>query len=336
MLIKKFEEKPEALALLASLLAEAEGATRKEIEKEIRFVRAGIAAEKESAYYIDFEFGAAKNWAVIHDLRLEVAGRVAQIDHLIINRVMEVFVLESKSVHSGIKITEDGEFLRWVDWKKTYEGMASPLTQNDRHIAVLADAMKQIELPTRLGLRLEPTFESYVLLSPKARIDRPKKFDTSRIIKSDEFVKTMQKKFDENVGKAFISIAKVISQETLESLGHQIAALHLPIQIDYPAKFGLPAARAQPIARAPVTNDVEKSIATEAVLSCRHCKSNKLSILHGKYGYYFKCSDCDGNTPIKVSCGQGGHKERIRKEGLRFFRECAECKSSSLFFTNKE
>lgn len=55
---------------------------------------------------------------------------------------------------------------------------------------------------------------------------------------------------------------------------------------------------------------------------------------YGKYGYYFKCADCDGNTPIKIGCGHDGHKERIRKDGVKFFRECEQCKTSSLYFVN--
>src|SRR3546814_3644929 len=73
---------------------------------------------------------------------------------------MDVYVLEHKHFHAGIKITEDGEFLRWNNYQKTYEGMASPLEQNERHIQVLKDVMAQIELPTRLGVRIPPSLRS--------------------------------------------------------------------------------------------------------------------------------------------------------------------------------
>jgi hypothetical protein len=58
-----------------------------------------------------------------------------------------------------------------------------------------------------------------------------------------------------------------------------------------------------------------------------------LSVQYGKFGYYFKCGDCEGNSPIKLTCS-AGHKERIRKDGAKFFRECAECKTSALYFEN--
>ena len=69
---------------------------------------------------------------------------------------------------------------------------------------------------------------------------------------------------------------------------------------------------------------------------CRKCQSTDISIQHGKFGYYFKCGSCDGNTPIKLGCSTEGHKERLRKDGLRFYRECADCQSSAMYFTNPQ
>ena len=45
-------------------------------------------------------------------------------------------------------------------------------------------------------------------------------------------------------------------------------------------------------------------------LQCRKCQGSGSSIQYGKFGYYFKCRGCDGNTPIKFDCGKEGHKER--------------------------
>jgi hypothetical protein len=69
---------------------------------------------------------------------------------------------------------------------------------------------------------------------------------------------------------------------------------------------------------------------------CRKCQGTHISIQYGKFGYYFKCDSCDGNTPIKLDCGKEGHKERLRKDGLQFYRECADCQSSVMYFTNPQ
>lgn len=347
MLIKHADSKQPAVDILENLKRrpDATEAQQQAVDKELKLLRAGIKGEEESAYLIDFDFKASKMTAVIHDLRLEINGRVAQIDHLLIHRTLTVFVLETKHFNSGMKITDEGEFLRWNDYKKTYEGMPSPLAQNERHIEVLKDAFGTIDMPTRLGIRLSPTYESYVLASAGARIDRSKKFDSSRIIKADVLLKTIEKQWDnEGLLDTLGSMSKLVSTETVEGIAKKLCSLHRPIVIDYAAKFGfgasppIPAETQSPKVPSPapvaMTEIPPPVTETTTNLVCRQCGSDKISVQYGKYGYYFKCAACEGNTPIKLGCGQDGHKERLRKDGRRFYRECAECKTSSQFFEN--
>ena len=88
MQIKAADDKQPQIDELTALAARpnVDAATRRQIEIEIRKVRAGAAGERDAAYEIEFHFGAEPNRVTIHDLRLKVDGRVAQIDHLIIER----------------------------------------------------------------------------------------------------------------------------------------------------------------------------------------------------------------------------------------------------------
>ncbi|HSB80836.1 MAG TPA: nuclease-related domain-containing protein, partial [Candidatus Methylomirabilis sp.] len=187
MLLKAPDDKSHLFAELERLATVASAGQKRQIAEEVRILRAGFSGERESVYLLDFYLKASRNTTVIHDLRLDLNGRVAQIDHVLLHRTLNVFVLETKHFQSGLKITEDGEFLRWNPSTKTYQGMPSPLAQNKRHIAVLRDAFDRIDLPTRLGVQLTPVFLSYVLVSPRAWIERPKRFDTSHILKADLF-----------------------------------------------------------------------------------------------------------------------------------------------------
>ena len=216
--------------------------------------------------------------------------------------------------------------------------MPSPLEQNERHIAVLKDVFDQIEMPTRLGLRLAPTFHTLVLIAPDARIDRPKKFDTSRVIKADQLSKTLKKDLDDSGVLGAFSLAKVVASETIEDIGRQLLLRHAPIKIDYTAKFGLNTVQktvaATTVVSPPIKLQPKQEVQDKKSMKCRACGSEKLTVQYGKYGYFFKCASCDGNTPIKLGCGVDGHKERLRKEGNKFYRECTDCKTSSLFFQN--
>jgi hypothetical protein len=301
-----------------------------------------MKGEAESAYLIDFDYAKSPNWAVIHDLRLEFGGRVAQIDHLLINRWMDVYVLETKHFHAGLKITEEGEFLRWNDFRKSYEGMPSPLEQNERHIAVLRDAMSKIELPERLGLRIAPSFNSFVLVSPSARITRSTKFDASRVIKADQLKKNIWKDIEgEGVFTMLKTVAKIVSGETVEYVAKQIAELHSPLSSAGEADklFGTPKRPIAPFTstreRIEPTFQPQSASNSKIGAACKDCRGANGSVLYGKFGYYFKCAACETNTAIRFSC-QPGHSPRLRKEGLAFFRECTDCGSSEMFHLNSD
>src|SRR5690606_31206006 len=202
--------------------------------------------EHESAYDIDFYSGSSKNRIVLHDLRFEHNGRVAQIDHLILNRLLEVYVLETKHFSEGVSITEQGEFSIWFGGKP--RGIPSPLEQNERHIAVLKDVFKTLDMPTRLGIRLQPSFESLVLVSKNARIGRPQKFKTARVLKSGQLEGWIRKNIDSG---SPLLMAKFVSVETLTNVARQLVALHRPLMPDYRAKFRITEEALRPAATVP-------------------------------------------------------------------------------------
>jgi len=338
MILKKMDSKDRQISELEHLLAIAPSDKKPMIKKELGLLRSGIKGEKEAAYLIDFDFKTSKNTMVIHDLRLKVNNRVAQIDHLLIHRTLNIFVLETKWFHSKIKITENGDFLRWVDSTKSYVGLESPFAQNERHIAVLTDAFKKITMPSRMGVKLAPVFHSMVLMSPEAVIVRPGKRDTSTIIKADALKKTIDDRFEANNFLVDVmNLSRFVSTETIRDIGRRLISLHKPATFDYAARFGIP----ESIHRAD-SNEKGKSSKVRFLrpriptldLRCRHCNSEDMIVQYGRYGYYFKCNACGKNTPIKLGFCKKGHKERIRKEGQCYFRECTECKTSSLFFKN--
>lgn len=347
MIIKEMDDRTDELAALDVQARESTGSVAKRAKEDLLIRRAGMKGERESAYLIDFHFKATANWFVIHDLRLEQDGRTAQIDHLLFNRALECYVLESKHFHAGLKITDEGEFLRWNSYRKTFEGMASPLAQNERHVAVLKDVFKAMEMPTRLGLRLMPRLLPYVLVSPKSRIDRAAKFDSSAVIKADKIRQQFVENLDsETTLETVFSAARYVSAATARDIAERLAALHRPVR--WPVTQRSPASISPPQTRlaedAPTTQEKEVNEARAVAGSlqepaldgpeCKKCGERKGAILHGKYGYYFKCSACQGNTKVAFSC-KPGHNPRLRKAKERFFRECADCETSQLYFVNE-
>lgn len=239
MLFKHRDSKTVELKELQQLLST--NLTEKQkfaIEREFNTIGKGEEGESDSAYYINFYYGNSKNWAVIHDLRIEFEGLVAQIDHILINKLFDFYILESKNYKNGIKITDNGEFEAFYN-KKSF-GIPSPLEQNERHIFAL-DKFLHVHklLPKRMGVTIKPTYFNYILISPKSTIKRPaaNKFDSTNVIKADT-LKTVIDKNTERIS-ALSGIAKASSFSTIEDLAKKLVSLHKPIKMNWAKRFGI-------------------------------------------------------------------------------------------------
>lgn len=254
MIIKQADDKQLQLDTLQSLLShpQADTATKNRIERERRNIQAGIHGEEEAAYEMKVHWGESKNWMILNDLRVEHNDLVAQIDHLIINRWLDIWVCESKHFSEGIAINEHGEFAAFFG-NKPY-GVPSPIEQNNKHILILQRLFDSgaVKLPTRLGFTIKPSLKSLVLVSKGARISRPKKkvVGLSCIVKNDQLFKLIDKAVDNSNP---LIMAKIIGQDTLKEVANEIAKHHKPIEFNWAAKFGLSDAVETPIQVSPST-----------------------------------------------------------------------------------
>ena len=235
MLIKRGDSIEPRVGVLRSLLAgNLSSDERSSVEAKLRMLSAGEKGENSSRYYIDFYFEGSRNWVVLHDLRLEHGGKVAQIDHLLINRMFVFYVLETKNFSQGIKVNKRGEFMVLCK-DGQYRGIASPIEQNERHIMLMKRLFKEIGhiFPKRVGMHIKPSYKHYVLMSPQAKIVCPE--GVSGVIKSDAFYKETQKEsglFDlrsliDDL-RSLIDLSKMVSTETLKSFAERLAEYHRP------------------------------------------------------------------------------------------------------------
>jgi len=312
MLIKPIDERNSDITILNKLLEHPgiNAGVRQKIEREIKQIRAGVKGENDAAYEIEFYLKDGKNYATIHDLRVEHNGRVAQIDHIIIDRFLNIWVCESKHFSSGIAINEHGECTTFYAGKA--HGIASPIEQNKKHCDVLNKIFQDnvIEPQKRLGFTITPKIFSLILISNNARISRPKlKVDgLDTIIKAEKIFDKIQSDQDKQGASV---IAKVISSETLKDFAERIVALHKPIPYDWRAKFGISdssnnTAKLQP--HTSVTDDSNHRCASCGVSVsekvAKYCAANNELFNEKIY-----CRDCQGkiqssDNNICTSCGK--------------------------------
>ena len=229
MLLKSADDKSKRLTLLEELLQSLaiDQTQKKWLREELVRVKRGIQGERESAHYLDHYFKGGENHVVLHDLRFVVDGDVTQIDHLIINRAGGVYLLETKNYACNLVINERGEFT--AEYNNARFGIPSPIEQSLRHERVLRKLLERLDIVGRT--QKSPDFHHVVMLHPKATIERPpsKSFDTSNIIKADQFP-TWHKNFVDKMGLGtfFMSALNIRSQDATREMGEKLMRQHRP------------------------------------------------------------------------------------------------------------
>lgn len=230
MLIKPPDDYSKRLRLLEDLRKSDRLDDRQKdwLRNEYYRLKPGLAGERDAAHYLDLSISHGPNHAVLHDLRLASDGLVAQIDHLIVNRFLMFFLLETKTYSGNLHINEHGEFMVEYANERRY-GIPSPLEQSRRHETVLRKILEQLGITGRAGT--EPTFIHVVMVHPKAIIERPPadKFDTSMVIKADQF-RTWQLKYLDAMGTGTF-LAKSLNlrgRDTVKQWGELLKSAHRP------------------------------------------------------------------------------------------------------------
>jgi hypothetical protein len=240
MLIKSASDKYADINILRRLMAgkDVDVTTKEKISKQIRMIQAGAKGESEAAYEINFHFEESPNWMILHDLRLQVKNRVAQIDHILINRQLDVWICESKHFSEGIAFNKYGECTAFHDGKPY--GVPSPIEQNKRHGIVIRSLFNSgvIDVPKLGFFPIRPELHSVILVSNGARISRPEEgmplIET--VIKQEQ----LNNHIDANLRtQAPWWKDGAVSSKDLENIARQIAAMHTPVQFDWAARFGL-------------------------------------------------------------------------------------------------
>lgn len=210
-------------------------AEREAVEREKAMLLSGNKAERDAAYQMDFQLKDHKSWHILHDLRFEHAGFVAQIDHLAFNLLWDFYIIETKNIQTKVKVENN----RWSAlYGNHWQGIPSPVEQNARHISLLKRMIEDKGLmPKVLGMRVSPRFVNVVVV-PSGCVIQSSAPDRW-VLHMDEFVRKLRSDFS---GLKSFSLARTLSNPSegeMAGLAYGLLRLHKPFKIDYAAKFGL-------------------------------------------------------------------------------------------------
>lgn len=294
MIIKSKDDTRAAIARLHDLLVRKKNSKKRQaaVEEELARALAGAQGENETARHIDRALQDSEDWAVIHDLRLEHNGRVAQIDHLLIGRRFDLYVIGSQHVTSALRVDASGEFhvRSGAGWKI----IPSPIEQNKRQIIVLNEVIHHHHLmPTRLGLPMQPAFRNLILVPAECHISQ-RRVDEAIIVKID----TLDSRLAEYAGRStplgdILSVTKICSTQTIMGFARALVGYHRPAACDYAARFGidLPAPPVKTAAHADRQRCQECGAAVGAKLAA-FCRANTR-----RFGKRVLCRDCQAAVP---------------------------------------
>lgn len=298
MLIKSADDKSRRLALLQDLQqSRLLDARQKEwLRVELRNLTAGIRGEREAAFHLDGHYKDGQNNVLLHDLRFVLDGETAQIDHLVINRTGYMVLIETKNYSGDLEVNAHGEFT--VRYGKERYGIASPYEQSRRHGRILGKLLERLEIGTRTDKL--PEFHNVVMMHPQAIIQRPdpKAFDTSFLIKADQFRAWHEKLVDGfSTGGVFKAIFNIRSPDTIREWGQKLKRQHSPEDLlalpefmqpkphlpiaalaTQPFKYAAP----QPAAASVAAESALPDLALAKKLICAHCHA-KISYPEGKF-----------------------------------------------------
>ena len=288
MLLKSADNKSKRLTFLEDLQRSSNIDTFQKnwLHNELVRFKKGIQGERDSAHYIDNYFKDSENHVILHDLRFVINDEVTQIDHLIINRMLGIYLLETKNYACNLIINDRGEFT--ADYGNGRFGIASPLEQSLRHERGLCKLLERLDIVGRT--QKQPNFYHVVMLDPKATIERPaaKVFDTSNVIKSDQFP-SWHKSFVEHIGVGSLikNALNMRSLDTIKEWGEKLKRQHRPADLFSLPDFMQPRQQAKLITApvpAPKFSAPPSTKAEEPTkkLICAHCAA-KISFPEGKF-----------------------------------------------------
>ena len=272
VILKESSDSKEYLSKLQTLKTKLgnNSVISEKIEKEIAAVEAGIYGEDSILFELK---NSGMDLVVLHDIYIETEdGRGAQIDYLVITPYVNV-IIECKNLFGNIEINNKGDFIRSFEYKgKNYkEGIYSPITQNERHLAVYKDC-KKADKNFASKFLVEKYFDRYnksvvVLANPKTVVnDRfAKKEIKDQVIRCDQLITYL---------KNLKSDVKSNKKEMREN-GERILAMNIDNRKDYLEKFNKLVEEAK--------NNEPKTSSTLGELICPWC-GNKLVLRTAKKG----------------------------------------------------
>ena len=227
---KEFNDSNKQIKELENLLKSVSENTKTYIENDIKKLKYGAIGENNIYYELKNCF---LPMVCLHDLRIEYKDFIAQIDFVVIT-TKYIYIIECKNLIGDITITKNGDFIR--NKKNSYdkviskEGMYRPIVQNERHINVVRELLKdKLQYKNKLK-RIESLV---VTANPKTIINKnyaPKEI-SDKIIRHDQLINLI------STAQKNKKIDWIFIEEDMMNISKCLIEHHKDLNIDYDSKY---------------------------------------------------------------------------------------------------
>lgn len=233
--LKEESDLTDYISRLKALQNAAQGAVRQIIDREIKLASIGEFGENNIAFELK---NSGIPMYILRDIYLETGDLTAQIDFIVVTRKI-IFLIECKNLIGDIEIDSAGNFIRNYEFngKRIREGIYSPITQNQRHLEVLKQILKDSKSNTLMKMMVGKFFhDNYksivVLANPKTLLSakNAKKEIKDKVIRADQLIQYIKdvcsnsKNYEDN-------------DADLKARAEKLLKLHAPNQSDYAKKY---------------------------------------------------------------------------------------------------
>ncbi len=225
MIVKKRDATNHKVAYLETYEApDMDSVQRQGLKQAAARLKASCTSDNACSQ-IDSYFADSKDWLVIHDLRIQHAHQIIQINHLLISSALDFYIVDSRYLKSGLTLNENGQC--WVQNNNRNVPIASPLNKLNRDIRIMRDIIKSAkQLPRFLGISPMINVQGYILTNPSLKTHKPlsSELDTSAVIASDMLFATVWEKRQSWMRSKVNNIDSI----TLYKLTQALLSMHTP------------------------------------------------------------------------------------------------------------
>lgn len=231
MLIKLRDSTPSKIDLLERKIAnEGSGAQdRLDLKSAIGRMKNDTTTDK-ACDFLNHWFADSPDWMLIHDLRLEIDRSLAVANHVLIDRGLRFYWLDTRYIDCGLTVQPSGVCSACYSGgdKLRSTPIASPLRKLQKDLRTFTQAVRLAQAKLGWsGFIKQPIVNGYILTSTaiKNSVPRHVSMDTSPLVSKDSLFSLI---WESRAGENSLWPRKT-SQDTLREAAAALVDLHRPV-----------------------------------------------------------------------------------------------------------